>query len=128
VDGAQVGVLKEVDEVALRGLLESHDRVGLEAKVSFEILSNLANKALERRLADEKPSRFLVLADLTERDSSGAVAVRLLDASGLGPGLLRLMGQLKLTRLTRLLRLDNCRPLNGLSLGARHYLCESVVL
>ena len=34
VDGAQVGVLEESDEVSLAGLLESHDSAGLEPQVS----------------------------------------------------------------------------------------------
>ena len=33
VDGSEVRVLEEGDEVRLRGLLEGHDRRGLEAEV-----------------------------------------------------------------------------------------------
>ena len=36
---------------------------------------DLANEALERKLADEQLRRLLVAADLAEGDSSGAVAV-----------------------------------------------------
>lgn len=35
MDGGQVGVLKEGDEVCLGGLLESHDGGGLEAEVGL---------------------------------------------------------------------------------------------
>ena len=35
VDGAQVGVLEEGDEVSLSGLLEGHDGGGLEAEIGL---------------------------------------------------------------------------------------------
>ena len=98
MDGAQVGVLKETNQVSLRGLLESHDSRGLETKVSLEVLGNLTDKALEGQLADEKLSGLLVATDLTEGDSAGAEAVGLLDAtSGLGRlGLAGLLGGVRL--------------------------------
>ena len=43
VDGAQVGVLEERDEVGLDGLLESTDGGGLEAEVALEVLGNLTD-------------------------------------------------------------------------------------
>ncbi len=43
VNGAQVGVLEEGDEVGLDGLLESTDGGGLEAEVALEVLGNLAD-------------------------------------------------------------------------------------
>jgi len=54
MDGAQVGVLKESHQLSFRGFLESHNGRRLEAKISLEILSNLANEVLEWQLADEK--------------------------------------------------------------------------
>ena len=82
VDGAEVGVLEEGDEVGLDGLLKSTDGGGLEAEIGLEVLGNLTNKTLEGQLADEELSRLLVATDLTESDSSGLVAVRLLDTTG----------------------------------------------
>jgi hypothetical protein len=82
VDGAEVGVLEERDEVSLNGLLKSADGRGLEAEVRLEVLSDLTNKTLERQLADEELGRLLVATDLTESDGTGLVAVRLLDTSG----------------------------------------------
>jgi len=38
VDGAEVGVLEEADQVRLGGLLEREDRVRLEAQVRLEVL------------------------------------------------------------------------------------------
>lgn len=43
VDGAQVGVLEEGDEVRLDGLLKSTDGGGLEAEVALEVLGNLTD-------------------------------------------------------------------------------------
>ena len=84
VDGAQVGVLKETNQVSLRGLLESHDSRGLEAEVSLEVLGNLSDQALEGQLADEELSRLLVATDLTESHGTRAITVGLLDTSGGG--------------------------------------------
>ena len=84
VDGAQVGVLKQTDEVSLAGLLEGHDGRALEAEVSLEVLGNLTDQALEGQLADEELSGLLVSPDLTESNSSWPVSVGLLDSSGSG--------------------------------------------
>lgn len=108
VDGAQVGVLKEGDEVGLDGLLEGANGGGLEAEVGLEVLGDLADQTLEGELADEQLGGLLVATDLTESDGAwrrlvretresrvihtGLVAVRLLDTSGGGRGLLSLGG------------------------------------
>ena len=84
VDGAQVGVLKQTDEVSLAGLLEGHDGGALEAQVSLEVLGDLTDQALEGQLADEELSGLLVSSDLTESDGSWPVPVGLLDSSGSG--------------------------------------------
>ena len=87
VDGAQVGVLEEADQVGLGGLLEGQDGRALEAQVGLEVLGDLADQALEGELADQQLGGLLVLADLAEGDGSGPVAMGLLDASGGGGGL-----------------------------------------
>lgn len=43
VDGTQVGVLKERDEVRLNRLLKSTDSRRLESEVGLEVLGNLTN-------------------------------------------------------------------------------------
>jgi hypothetical protein len=43
VDGAEVGILEEGDEVRLDGLLEGTDGRGLEAKVALEVLGDLTD-------------------------------------------------------------------------------------
>ena len=81
VDGRQVGVLKEADQVGLGRLLERQDGGSLEAEVGLEVLGNLTDKALERQLADEELGGLLVSADLAEGDSPRSVPVGLLDTA-----------------------------------------------
>jgi hypothetical protein len=82
VDGAEVGVLEEGDEVGLDGLLERTDGGALEAEVGLEVLRNLTDQTLEGELADEELGRLLVATDLTEGDGTRLVPVRLLDTAG----------------------------------------------
>jgi len=106
VNCAQVGVLKETDQVSFAGLLKGADGCTLEPEISFEVLSNFSDEPLEGQFADEKLSGFLVATDLTEGDGTGPVPVRLLDASrrrGRLPGCLGgqlLPGGLASSRLT----------------------------
>ena len=61
VDGGQVGVLEERDEVGLGGLLQRTDRRRLEAQVRLEVLGDLADEALEAADGDdEQVSEVLV--------------------------------------------------------------------
>ena len=84
VDGAQVGVFEEADQVSFGSLLKGHDGRGLEAQVGLEVLGDLTDETLEGELADEKLGGFLVPSDLTESNSSWPVPVGLLDSSGGG--------------------------------------------
>ena len=70
MDGAEVGVFEEGDEVSLDGLLESTDGRGLESQVGLEILSDFTNKALEGELSDEELGTLLVTTDLTESNGT----------------------------------------------------------
>jgi histone H3 len=70
VDGAQVGVLEQGDEVGLNGLLESTNGGGLEAEVGLEVLGDLTNQTLEGELADQELGGLLVATDLTESDGT----------------------------------------------------------
>ena len=89
VDGAEVGVLEETNEVSLSGLLEGEDGRGLEAEVVLELRSDLTDESLEGELSNEKLGALLEAADLAESDGAGSEAVGLLDAVG---GLLGLLG------------------------------------
>jgi len=82
VDGAQVGVFEEADEVGFGGFLEGRDGRRLESKVSLEVLGNLTDETLEWELSDEELGGLLVSSDLTESDGSRSVPVRLLDPAG----------------------------------------------
>ena len=82
VDGAQVGVLEESDQVSLASLLQGHDGGALEAEIGLEVLGNLADQALEGQLADEELGALLVATDLTESDCAGPVTVGLLHSAG----------------------------------------------
>ena len=81
VDGRQVGVLEQADQVGLGRLLQGQDGGRLEAQVGLEVLGDLTDQALEGQLADQQVGRLLVLADLTQGDGARAVAVGLLDAA-----------------------------------------------
>jgi hypothetical protein len=82
VDRAQVGVLKQADQVGLAGLLEGSDGCTLEAEIRLKVLRNFTDEALERQLADQQLSRLLVATDLAQGYGSGPVTVGLLDAAG----------------------------------------------
>ena len=82
VDGAQVGVLEETDQVGLASLLQGHDGGALEAQIGLEVLGDLTDQALEGQLADQQLGGFLVATDLTESHGTGPVTMGLLDTSG----------------------------------------------
>jgi hypothetical protein len=63
VNGTQVGVLKQSNEVSFRSLLEGKYSCALEMTVQLELLSNLSYQTLEWRLANQKVSRLLVSPD-----------------------------------------------------------------
>jgi len=81
VDGAEVGVLEDADEVSLRSLLEGHDGGGLEPQVVLVVLSDLTDQTLEWHLAEQEFGRLLEATDLTEGDRTRTKTVGLLDAT-----------------------------------------------
>jgi histone H3 len=70
VDGAQVGIFEQGDEVSLDGFLERTDGGRLEAKIRLEVLSDFTDQALERKFANQELSRLLVATDFTEGNGS----------------------------------------------------------
>ena len=60
MDGAEVCVLEETNQVSLAGLLKSHHSRALEPQVSLEVLGNLTNEPLEGQLTDEELRGLLV--------------------------------------------------------------------
>ena len=82
VDGAQVGVLKETDQVGFAGFLEGQDGRALESEIGLEVLSNFTYETLEWQFPDEKLGALLVTSDLTESDGSWPVSVWFLNTAG----------------------------------------------
>ena len=75
VDGTQVGVLEQPDEVGLGCLLQGHDGRALEAEVGLEVLCDLSDEALEGQLPDQELGGLLVASDLPEGDGARPVPV-----------------------------------------------------
>jgi hypothetical protein len=115
VDGGQVGVLEETDEVSFSGFLESQHGGSLESEIVLKVLSNFSDQSLERKLADQQLSALLILSDFSESDGSWAISVGLLDSSGSGG---RLSGSLGGELLSR--SLSSGRLSCGL-LGSGHF-------
>ena len=86
LDGSQVGVFEQGDEVSLGGFLQGHDGRGLKSQVGLEVLSDFSNQSLEGELSDQELGRLLVLSDFSESDGTGPVSVGLLDTTGGGLG------------------------------------------
>ena len=84
VDGAEVSVLKQTNQISLAGLLKGHDGRALESQIGLEILSDLTDQTLEGELADQKLGGLLVSPDLTESHGTRSVPVRLLHTPGGG--------------------------------------------
>lgn len=96
VNGAQVGVLKQTNQVSLTSLLKSQYSGALEAEISLEVLCDFTDETLEGQFPDQKLSALLVTSDFTKSDGSWPVSVWFLHttsgwctlASGLGGQLL----------------------------------------
>ena len=82
VDGAQVGVLKQTNQVSLTGFLQGHNSRALEAEVSLEILGDFSDQPLEGQLPDEQLSALLVTSDFSQSYGSRPVPVWLLHTTG----------------------------------------------
>merc|ERR1719402_119514 len=54
VDGAQVRVFEQANQVRLAGLLEGSNSGALEPEIGFEVLSDLPDEPLEGELANEQ--------------------------------------------------------------------------
>jgi histone H3 len=95
VNGAQVSVFKETDQVSLTSFLEGTNGGALEPEISFEVLSNFSHKTLEGQLADQQLGRFLVTTNFTKSHSTGTITMGLLySSSGRGRFTGSLGGQL----------------------------------
>ena len=114
VDGAQVGVFEETDQVSLASLLQSHDSGALEAKIGLEVLSDLTDQTLEGQFADQQFGALLVSSDFSESHCSWPVTMGFLHSASGRSGLPRSLGGQLLAR-----SLSSGRFTSGL-LGTSH--------
>ena len=92
VDGAEVGVFEESNEVSLGGFLEGEDGGALESEVVLELRGDLTDESLEGKLSDEELGALLESSDFTESNCAWSESVWLLDAADGGSlGLLGLL-------------------------------------
>lgn len=116
MDGAQVGVFKEADEVRFGCFLERQYGGALESQIRLEVLRDFAHETLERELADQEFRRLLVLAASSKR----AIHHSLVSHSSF---VLRAPQQISLILgLTRASRLDTHRISRSATVPGR-YLC-----
>ena len=108
VDGAQVGVLEETDQVGLASLLQGHDGGALESQIGLEVLSDFTHKSLEWQFPDEELGALLVTSDFSQGDGSGPVSVGFLDSSGCWCALTSGLGGQLLPRGLASGRLSSC--------------------
>lgn len=94
VDGAEVGVFEETNEVGLGGFLEGKDGGGLESEVALVLGGDFSDESLEGELSDEELGGLLESSDFSESNGTGSESVCLLDTTGGGDGgsLLGLLG------------------------------------
>ena len=88
MDGEQIGVLEEADQVRLRCFLKGQNCGSLEAETGIVfsevcvVLCNLTHKPLKRQLAEDKLRGPLVSAYFAQCDSAGSVSLWLLYTTG----------------------------------------------
>ena len=94
VDGAEVGVLEDADDVGLGGFLEGQKGLRLEPELVVHVGGDSPHEALEGSLREEHVDRLLIPLDLTEDNGTGPVSrlLSLLHAAGGGSGLLNSFG------------------------------------
>jgi hypothetical protein len=95
VNGAQIGIFKESDQVGFGSFLQSQHGRSLEAQIALKVLRDFTDQALEGQFTNEQVGTFLVATNLAQGDRARAVPMRLFDAaSGRGGLAGRLGGEL----------------------------------
>ena len=82
MNGTEICVLEEPNQIGLGGFLECGDGAALESEVGLEVLGDLPHQPLERQLPYEELRALLVLPDLTKSHCPRPETVRLLHAAG----------------------------------------------
>lgn len=52
VDGAQVGIFEEANQVGFASFLQGHDGRALETQIGLKVLCDFSDEALERQFSD----------------------------------------------------------------------------
>lgn len=81
VNGAQIRVFEQADQVSFRRFLQGTYSGALKTQIGLEILGDLTNQTLERQFPDEQLSRLLISSDFSKCHSTRPVTMRFLDAS-----------------------------------------------
>ncbi|KYQ59697.1 hypothetical protein ALC60_01363 [Trachymyrmex zeteki] len=70
VNGAQIRVFEQADQVSFRRFLEGTYSGALKAQIGLEILSDFTNQTLERQFPDEQLRGLLVSSDFSQSYST----------------------------------------------------------
>ena len=79
VNGAEVGVFKQPDQISFTGFLKSRNSLGLEPKPTRgHVLGDFLDQALKWQLAYQQFGRLLKFANFTKGHNARAIAMRFL--------------------------------------------------
>jgi hypothetical protein len=81
VDGAQVGVFEQSNQISFAGFLQGYNSGALETQISLEILGDLTDQTLEGQFADQQFSRFLVATNFTKSHYARTITMWFLDST-----------------------------------------------
>lgn len=70
VNGAQIRVFEQADQVSFRRFLKGTYSGALKAQIGFEILRDFTNQTLKRQFPDEQLCRLLVSSDFSQSYST----------------------------------------------------------
>lgn len=70
VNGAQIRVFEQADQVSFRRFLQGTYSGALKTQIGLEILGDLTNQTLERQFPDEQLSRLLISSDFSKCHST----------------------------------------------------------
>jgi len=87
MDGAEVGVLEEANQVGFSGLLEGKDGRALESEFSLVLVGDFTDESLEGELADQEVGALLIFSDFSQGNGAGSELVGFLHTTGSGGAL-----------------------------------------
>ena len=81
MDGAQVSVFKQSNQISFSGFLESQHSRRLESQIILEFRGNFSDESLEGEFPDEEFSALLEPSDFSESNCSRSEPVGFLDSA-----------------------------------------------